>query len=490
MAAMSGNRSVTFAQAPSATHDCFEIELVLPASDSMVATIPQPFCGPLRFVLLGPAQHYTLPGITQHDQLFRIPFALENAGTGTFNGSLAMPLDSAAPVQRGRQLDARYSRGFLGEFRRIGGTMSGLRPGERTRGDTLIFAVDPLTQGLRLWLTTESARPKRPIPVQESRAPRDEGPPGRVIEQFVSRSGLPKVRETRVILRLRRPELAIFTTSYGEPQDCPAGCFYFGVTGLAYHGKIGWLRSDTAVHSPFPLAATETFLFSVAFHDTIMARLGPYNQVDNLIAPLLLQQPQVPRPLLMRYVERVYADIDDRIASLLANSPAVEREPDILTIVANMPGPLYRASETATRKLDKLAAVLVHDPTTSARTLWVLANVIRADDDSATAAAIARHPNGRANPAVLSRVAVNHPWVRPELVASLHVSERVRRMVAALLESHEPAPLAQRLLDDPEAGKSLDVLLVLANRFANNAATRRLPEGSLRWLERDYVLIR
>jgi hypothetical protein len=140
--------------------------------------------------------------------------------------------------------------------------------------------------------------------------------------------------------------------------------------------------------------------------------------------------------------------------------------------------------------LDKLAAVLVHDPTTSARTLWVLANVIRADDDSATAAAIARHPNGRANPAVLSRVAVNHPWVRPELVASLHVSERVRRMVAALLESHEPAPLAQRLLDDPEAGKSLDVLLVLANRFANNAATRRLPEGSLRWLERDYVLIR
>src|SRR5262249_50540650 len=125
--------TVTSAQTQS-VHDRFEIKLVLPASDSMIATVPQSRCGPLRLVLLGPAQFYTIRGMGQSKRFFRIPLALGNAGTGTFPASLAMPLDSAAPVQYGRQLNASYSLGFMSEFGRMGGAKTGLRPGERSRG--------------------------------------------------------------------------------------------------------------------------------------------------------------------------------------------------------------------------------------------------------------------------------------------------------------------------------------------------------------------
>jgi hypothetical protein len=487
--------TVMSASTQNAADDCFVIDLVLLAPDSMVATVPQSRCGPLRLVLLATAQHYTLPGITQYERLFRLPFALENVGTSTFSQSLTISVDSVAPVQGGRQLNARYSGGFLREIRRIGSTKSELPPGGRSRGDTLFLATDPFTQGLRLWLNVAGAKPRRPVVVEESPARRDDGPAGSLVEQFVARSGLPTVRETRVVLRLREPDLVVFNTSYGEPQDCFAGCFYFGVTGLAYRGKIGWLRSDTAVRNPFSIAAADTFLFSVAFHDTIVARLGRYNDLDNRICSLLLQQPQVPRALLMRYLERVYRDVDSHLAGLLANSPAVERERDILAIIANLPiagenPPFYGPSETAKEKLATLAPVLLRDSTTPARTLWILAHMRLEGDDSVIVAGIAQHPNARANSAILSALAVNHTWLRPNVVASLRASERIRRAVADLLAAPHPEALMRQLLDDPEAGTNLDVLLVLANRFAHPVATRRLPEGSLGRVNSEFVLIR
>lgn len=476
---------------PVAPHDCFVVDIVLPAPDSMVASVPQASCGSLRLVFTGRAEHYTVPHVSQYVQLFRVPFALQNIGTHAFAGSLAMTLDSAAPVQRGRQINARYSPSFLKEFRRIGDTKTGIRPGERSHGDTLLFAMDPLAQRIRLWLTIrEARRPHIPVVVEEAHAPRDQGQPGAAVERFVARAGLPKVRGTRVLLRVRKPELRIFSTSFGEPQDCPAGCFYSELTGLEYRGRVGWLASDTAIGHRFAPAASDTFLFSVAFHDTIIARFGRFNHLDEAITTLVLQQAHVPRPLLMRYLERVYEDVDGNLARKLADAPALEHEPDILARIASLPLVFYLASDTAKARLAKLAPVLVHDTTTSARTLWVLASMIRADaDDSLITASIARHPNGRANPAILSRLAVNHAWVRPNVVASLRVSERVRSEVAALLDSHDPAPLIHKLLDDPEAGYNADVLLVLNNRFGNEIATRRLPEDTFRWLDPDYVLI-
>lgn len=494
-----------------AADDCIEVELTLPTADSMVATVPRSRCGDLRLSIVGPPYRVPRdPGNYWPERQFRIPVVLENVGTRTFQAPLEMRVDSVTPVQRGRQLNARYSRGLFDVqlwrgsemqqpwlFNRSGRTASRLRPGERSGVDTLIVSADPRTQSVRVWLNVASARPPQAYVQQEPRVSSDRAPVGRAIEQFIAAANLPKARATNVLLRLRNPELVIFDVSYGEPQDCPSGCFYFSMLGLAYNGTIGWLSSDDHPSKAFPVAATDTFLFSLAFQDALAARFGRWSNVEAAIYRLLLQQSDVPRSLLMRYIERVYANIDQQLVMALAQSPAVKRDSEMLTLLANLPdgGPPFLGARQAARlALQGLAPEIVRDTATSARTLFVVAQMV---SDSALDDAIARHPNARSNPAILAILARAHPLVRAQMITAVRAPERVKRLLAAWLENRQAMADIENPgrspLDDPEAGANSDVLSVLANYAGQElawAASRRLPESALRRLEPDYVPIR
>jgi hypothetical protein len=116
--------------------------------------------------------------------------------------------------------------------------------------------------------------------------------------------------------------------------------------------------------------------------------------------------------------------------------------------------------------------------------------LIGAQSDSALAAAVVQHPNGRSNTAILAVLAGQYAFARPSALASVHASDRVRRLVAALFE-RTLADSGRQVLDDREAETNQNVLLVLANCCVSQeiawAATRRLPEGALKRFELDYV---
>ncbi|HWL39102.1 MAG TPA: hypothetical protein VNO75_02605 [Gemmatimonadaceae bacterium] len=69
--------------------------------------------------------------------------------------------------------------------------------------------------------------------------------------------------------------LVIFSAAYGEPQDCPSGCFYLAGWGLQYAGRIGWIelhRSSDVEFVPgdnYDVRATDEYLFSDALWDRL-----------------------------------------------------------------------------------------------------------------------------------------------------------------------------------------------------------------------------
>lgn len=64
------------------------------------------------------------------------------------------------------------------------------------------------------------------------------------IEAFVETAQLPSAQPTKIIYTVPAQALTFFTVSYGEPQDCLAGCFYSQGYGLQYQERIGWMSFD------------------------------------------------------------------------------------------------------------------------------------------------------------------------------------------------------------------------------------------------------
>jgi hypothetical protein len=79
------------------------------------------------------------------------------------------------------------------------------------------------------------------------------------VGQFVS--SLPKLRSTTTVFAFPEHGFLLFSAFYGEPQDCPAGCFYAEAWGIKYAGRIGWIEGAPATEPRYDVKPTDHFLF-------------------------------------------------------------------------------------------------------------------------------------------------------------------------------------------------------------------------------------
>src|SRR5262249_11058915 len=183
------------------------LEAQLPTPDTMVVHAAQPDCGQLRLVVMGPAQRVSAADPWWFSRLFEIPVAIENTGRTPINLPVAMSVDSSTPVQRGRQLNAFYSREYVAfpywhgrnaqqpwRFRGPKGRETKLRPGSLTSVERLTVASWPLTQGFRVWFRFEGIIPRAPArtdPRSRSGPQPDTVPADSAAWWLADRAGLP-----------------------------------------------------------------------------------------------------------------------------------------------------------------------------------------------------------------------------------------------------------------------------------------------------------
>src|SRR5712671_3353740 len=91
---------------------------------------------------------------------------------------------------------------------------------------------------------------------RESTAPVSPSLPSDVA-QFLT--PLPKLRSASTVFAVPEKGFLLFTASYGDPQDCPAGCFYAQAWGIKYAGRIGWVYG--APGTRYDVRTTDEFLF-------------------------------------------------------------------------------------------------------------------------------------------------------------------------------------------------------------------------------------
>lgn len=83
-----------------------------------------------------------------------------------------------------------------------------------------------------------------------------------------------KVRAGTLVLDDPKAGLAVFRVQYGEPQDCPSGCFFLTATGVRAGGQTGWVRAlgEPPTSAVFVLAARDSAYFTAAFLDQLKLR--------------------------------------------------------------------------------------------------------------------------------------------------------------------------------------------------------------------------
>jgi hypothetical protein len=498
------------------------IELSLRTEDTLAVSIPLPDCGDLRLVSDGPA---ILP--RPRTGGFTIPIALENVGTRPIRTPLEVQIDSVTQVRDGRQIANFFSRGFYeivffeGQFLQEpwrvgpstepapppeeGGAPSSLLPGKRTGSATIRLSVAPNARTLRLWIgfrgVRRSGAPDPFVASQPSRYPLDSAARSLIVAmQF------PKLRDSVGLYRDSSHGLLIFSASFGEPQDCPSGCFYSRALGISYRGRAGWLVVEAYDDTATPVRAAGR-MFEATNDDAYLFSLflGPteprFGAADWLIqSPFLsnlLHSPVVPRALLQRKIDSLFGHLDQYMANLLIGLPTVRRDAGLLTSLAFLPdgGPPYEgARASALSGLRALGPQLVQNPNTPAWTMFALALSIENGSYPALADAVANHPNARGNPATLTVLAEVHPYLRARAVALVHASPRVRAELNArfLTAWFVPGPRSGReMLLDPEIRGNPDALRLLANltlerdTYIVYEAERLLPDTDfLRWAPR------
>jgi hypothetical protein len=80
------------------------------------------------------------------------------------------------------------------------------------------------------------------------------------------------VRSTNLVLDDRTLDVAVFRVTYGEPQDCPSGCFYLDATGVRVGSRLGWTAQgvgSTPTPAVFVVAAEDSLRFTPRLLDDL-----------------------------------------------------------------------------------------------------------------------------------------------------------------------------------------------------------------------------
>lgn len=454
---------------------------------------------------------YYVPGRT-----WEVPVAFVNDGPTPIRTPFDMKADWMAAVQRGRLVPEFLSRPFGSLALWIGQRMQqpwrfeggkALAPGARSSRAWVVLRAEPLTQALRIGFDVGGTTLARRMRSSRTAPVADTSPLSLPIARFVAEAQLPKLRGRSAIFRDSRHGITIFSVTFGEAHDCPAGCVYDSRTGIAVGERVGWLWHEESSATPtraadvFRLRPDEDYLLSHAFYAALKTGLGGWHEaVRSGVIAHLLTHPRVSRRILVDLVESLYRTPDQWLARRLVQAPALANDAGLLTLLATLPVSAYETTgEAARTRLVAIADQVIADSTASPRTLFVLAQALDLSHDEALVLRLAAHPRARDDIAILTVLAEHHPALRPRLDARLRLSPRVRAMLDAYrqrgaFDGGRPGP-GDALVADKEAGRNVELLLHLANLGSWNQevawmASRRLPETALLRWEPPLVPIR
>jgi hypothetical protein len=161
------------------------------------------------------------------------------------------------------------------------------------------------------------------------------------IDAFVKIANFPKSTGVNIFINIPTQNLKVFKIRYGEPQDCPSGCFNSNATGMQYKGKIGWISINDYDHINvsklimYDFDGSDTYLYTEEFSQLLKSKdVWVY---QNAFLPELAKDKDVPRNVLLKIANGLSSYIQPSLANNLLENTAVKNDREILTIIANLP---------------------------------------------------------------------------------------------------------------------------------------------------------
>ena len=180
------------------------------------------------------------------------------------------------------------------------------------------------------------------------------------IAQFARSQGIDKLRGYTEILNRSTDDALFFRLSWGEPMDCPSGCFFASGDGLLSGGRIGWISYE-AVGYLFPRIAQvfDFFRTDAQLFDTNLLPL--VRDADELTYSnyrlVLSCDGDVPEPMLLVIAESLAIDGWPFLGRALLEHATVLRSVPILEILVGIQGNAYSdIRERATAALEAIWA--------------------------------------------------------------------------------------------------------------------------------------
>lgn len=134
------------------------------------------------------------------------------------------------------------------------------------------------------------------------------------------------------------PDTFLFRMDWGEPQDCPSGCFYLGAYGLVMGQRLGWVTEGLWFTSTWP----EYFRFSPGDSAQLTTEFMETVRVKNKWAYEDLRfraccDVRSGEGLLFRIALQIHPFGDTKHAHALIDHPVAVRSERILEVILALP---------------------------------------------------------------------------------------------------------------------------------------------------------
>ncbi|MDO8569460.1 MAG: hypothetical protein Q7R89_01605 [bacterium] len=162
-----------------------------------------------------------------------------------------------------------------------------------------------------------------------------------IIDSFIGDADFPKNQGVNVFINIPEQNLKVFKVSYGEPQDCPAGCFNSNATGIEYGSKIGWIsindydNINVSKLIMYDFDDSDTYLYTDEFSQLLKSKDDWVYQ--NAFLSELAKDKDAPKNMLLKIANGLSLYIQPSLANNLLENSAVKNDRKILTIIANLP---------------------------------------------------------------------------------------------------------------------------------------------------------
>jgi len=165
--------------------------------------------------------------------------------------------------------------------------------------------------------------------------------PSPPVQDFIHSQGLPLLRASERLFCLDGVE--VFRVKYGQPHDCPSGCFYSSAHGVRSETRVGWLVfNDVDSFEPdtsrfFDVTPADSALCRADLWDRMQADEPSRQWFWSALLPIIARDADTDPQALVRISRLLYSYISPHVAWRLLENPYVQHDVPILTNLARLP---------------------------------------------------------------------------------------------------------------------------------------------------------